>query len=437
MKNIRVRKEHLILFLLAGIYLVMNTIFLVKYSGEVVDFDAKLYKTIALTLINNGPDSYDAFANVTPGYPGIIALIYSIFGIYDLYVYIFQVIIGLATVFLLYKILCFITRSSFISLFFTGLLVVNYSLWKFNVTLLMEVVSIFLLTLSVYFLALYYYKGKSYGLYLFITAFTLLVFINNRFIVHISILFLVLFFYLIFIKKQYLVFIKILAIFVLLLLPWFIFQYNRYQQFVFFTPLWTNVISSKTGIIKKVNVFTESDIESKKFEAYKPGFIDYKNEIGTNLGKEYAEKFSISDYKRIMDDYDDANKLKLYRYRLYRFFIPVQFNYCLNAPNDYRLIYPSRGKNLLEGLFITIPLLFLSLLGVILSIRSSNFYSLLLSILFLSHVLLFTYMGFVERYRYTILPVLFILAGYSVSEILTFLSGRQRFLFVKKLFQNV
>jgi 4-amino-4-deoxy-L-arabinose transferase-like glycosyltransferase len=430
--HFKYKNEHLILFLLAGTYLLMNAHFLIKYSGDPVGFDALLYKTIALTLINQGADSYDAYANITPGYPGIIALIYSIFGTNDLYVYIFQMLLGLATILLSYKIFSILTKTSFIALIFTGLLVANYSLWKFNVALLMEAVSIFLLTLSVYFLILNFYKSKSSGLYLFTVTFTLLVFINNRFIFHISILLIALFIYFIFIKKQYLVFMKICSIFIFLLLPWFVFQYNRYHQFVFFTPLWNNKINSIVGIPKKVDVFTESDKETIMFESYKPGFIDYKNEININRGKEYADKFTINDYNRIMKVYNENSKLKIYEYRLYRFFIPVQFNYALNSPNDYRLIYPSNKKRLFEGVFITTPLLLFALIGFILSVRFANLFSFLLALLFLSHILLFMFMGFVERYRYSILPVVYILACYSVFELIRYLSKYSFFSFFRK-----
>lgn len=428
MKN---KKENLILLLIIGVYLSMNTIFLIKYANNPVEGDALLYKNISLALIN-GDSSFDAFANITPGYPEIIALIYSIFGKNDLYVFIFQIFLGLAIILLLYKVFSIISKSSFIALFFSGLLVANYSLWKFNVVLLMEIVTVFLLTLSIYFLILYFYKKKKYGIYLFVTTFTVLVFINNRFIFHGSALFIFFFLYFL-IKNELVLFIKITSLFLILLLPWFIFQYQRYNQFVFFTPLWNNVIGTKISILPRVKVYTIIDKEKEMFEKYKPNYFDYKNEIVKNSGTENAREFTMEDYKRIMSDFNDQSKIKLYRYRLYRFFIPVQLDYCINGPGDYRLIYPSNKKMLIEGIFITMPLLALALIGIILSICQANVISLILSLLYLSHIVLHIMFGFVDRYRYSILPVVYILACYSCYEFLSYLSKYPRYSFLKRM----
>jgi 4-amino-4-deoxy-L-arabinose transferase-like glycosyltransferase len=85
--------------------------FEVSYFKKAMSFDSQEYKALALNIVNHHRFSWDSEPATfrTPGYPLFIAGIYSLFGVKDWVVMLFQAFLSVATIYLVYL----IARSSF------------------------------------------------------------------------------------------------------------------------------------------------------------------------------------------------------------------------------------------------------------------------------------------------------------------------------------
>jgi hypothetical protein len=221
--------------------------------------------------------------------------------------------------------------------------------------------------------------------------------------------------------------------FILILSPWFVREYCIYKQPVLFTPVWNNVSNKLFSYPPKLNVETSSESEMRYSNELPVTFEDYKQEILKARGVKDAEGFKIEDYNRLISRYNPQNRLGVYIYRLRWFFIPISFHYEILGPTDKRLVLPSNINKLIAGIFNLIPILILSLIGVFFAFKNNNIFARFLSFLFISHVILHVYINFVDRYRHTILPVIYLLAGYGLMELLKYLSKYPKLYFIKKI----
>src|ERR1035437_4982968 len=140
--------------LLLVICLFINTAFFIKYRHYPLSPDSIVYKNIALAIINPSATSLngDIFVNITPGYPAFIAIIYKVFGQDDSYVYLFQIILSLLSVLLFFKIMLSVTKENYlISFFITFFFTIYYPVWAFSILIMMEIITIFVLLISIYF----------------------------------------------------------------------------------------------------------------------------------------------------------------------------------------------------------------------------------------------------------------------------------------------
>jgi hypothetical protein len=422
--------------LLLVICLFINTAFFIKYRHYPLSPDSIVYKNIALAIINPSATSLngDIFVNITPGYPAFIAIIYKVFGQDDSYVYLFQIILSLLSVLLFFKIMLSVTKENYlISFFITFFFTIYYPVWAFSILIMMEIITIFVLLISIYFFQKYCDDKLNKYLYLFIILFSILIFINNRFIFHFSFILVFLFFIL---RKKpggIIVLSKAVLCFILILSPWFVREYTIYKQPVLFTPFWNNAAYNLFSFPPRINVETSLENEIKYFKGLPVTFEYYKQEIKNARGPSYAEGFKIDDYKRLISRYNPQNKLGVYFYRLRWFFIPISFHYEILGSTDKRLVLPSNINKLITGLLNLIPILILSLIGVFFAFKNNNIFARFLSFLFISHIVLHVYINFVDRYRHTILPVIYLLAGYGLMELLKYLSQYSKLSFIKKI----
>ena len=223
-------------FLLRIIYAYFTGYQEIPAQGDVVTYDE-----YALAILNKAdwltnPDFPGHYR--PPVYPMFLAIIYSIFGVENLFaIYFFQAIISTLTVYYIFKLSSsiFDEKKSFLSLFWAGFYI--FYLWYARM-IMRETLIIFLIIFSFYHLWIFLKNKekkhylKSINLWKFMIAFTILLHTDPRYLFYIpfiSILFVIY-------KKNIWIGIKqysgVLGILILLLVPWSIRNYIAYDGFV-------------------------------------------------------------------------------------------------------------------------------------------------------------------------------------------------------------
>lgn len=406
----------------------INCLYSLRYyqEGKELSSDQELYKKIAISIcegknyyFEGDKEKKDIGIEVAPAYSAIVAGLFKIFGVNNLVIYLFQIILNIICVVVLFGILsCFLTQPfAFIALLLFEL---YYPLWRMNFAVMFEITTVCLLITSLYFLQKAFQVDDQsrpikyfFNFFLF---FGLMIFVNNRFIFHFAFICL----FLIICGLQNKFFVKVtlggVVILCVILSPWLIRQYIFYDQFVLFTPTWNNVSYRAIGFPPKVPVLTDLDnvsAENKSAWSYKEYIESFKKTRGET--KNYEKDFTPEKYRAIIAKCDADRKLQTYLARIKLFWSPFILNYRFVDPSDFRIIMPSTGPKLVVGIFFLLPIMIFSILGMIFSVRKKNLFMMLLSILLTSHILLHTITHFIPRYRLTILPVIFILACYGIS----------------------
>lgn len=422
------KKYNFYVMLLIIFTICINCLYSLRYyqEGKELSPDQELYKKIAISIcegknyyFEGDKEKKDIGIEVAPAYSAIVAGLFKIFGENNLVIYLFQIILNIICVVVLFGILsCFLKQPfAFIALLLFEL---YYPLWRMNFAIMFEVTTVCMLIISLYFLQkTFQIDDQSVStkyLLSFFLFFGLLIFINNRFIFHFIFVSLFLFAY--GLKNTY--FIKTTfggcVIVLLILSPWFIRQYIFYDQFVLFTPTWNNVSNRAIGFPPKVPVLTDLDnvsAENKKPWSYKEYIESFKKIRGET--KNYEKDFTPEQYRAITANYEPDNKLKIYLSRIKLFWSPFILNYRFVSPNDVRIMLPSTRPQLIVGILFLLPVMIFSITGMIYSARKKNLFIMLLSVLLVSHILLHVITHSITRYRLTILPVMFILACYGIS----------------------
>jgi len=398
------------------------------YSGQnVLRPDERLYNQMALGILN-GNDYYvfndkkvDIGVEVSPLFPAFVAAAYFVGGVNVKNAYILHVIFNCLTIVLLFLTIRLITKKNLISFLFSLAFLIYYPLWKMNFTIMMEVSTVFFLSLTIYLFSKYYYDKSIKYLYFSTAAFSLLCLINNRFIV---LLFTFFAFLLLFVILNKINFRKVVftpfIIAMLIISPWFIRQCVVYDQFVFFTPAWNNIVANKFGLLNRISVPSSADaIDSGKPDTYEE-YCKYLNESYTKEDQKGRKSaFTLEKYENIVANHNSQENI--YLFRLKKVFSIYNRDFQFAGPNDYQLILPSSKSYIIIQILVLLPLFILSLFGFIISVRKKELYVIFLGALFFSFVLLHVLIYYTDRYRLTILPVLLLIAAYGFSEALRML----------------
>jgi len=389
-----------------------------------------MYQSVA-QAINDGKNSYldekgndiDIGLNITPFYPLVMVGIYRIFGWSYNNVYAFNFILSILTILILYFVMRKIS-TAFITIIFILLFLIYYPLWKMIYSLLFEIPTIFLLSLAIYLFILSRITEKVKYYYLYYFTFSLLILVNNRFIFHFVVITLYLFIISLKERKRIKETILGILIVIILLTPWFIRQYYHYNQFVLFTPKWTNMANKAIGYPPDIEV--DSPIYSFGEKKILGSYEEYL-EIFENVRGEYNYKksFTREKYLKIISKFNPEDKLKLYLSRFRLFWTPIIFDYRLVHPNDPRILMPSTLPQVIIGIIFLFPLMILSVLGSLLSFIKKDYFMLICTLLLFAHLTLHVAVHFIPRYRYTIMPVMLILALYALKEIKLFIGKRR------------
>lgn len=407
------------------------------YSHKDLSYDEKLYNWIALAIAHGenyyieGDNKVDISIEVTPFYSAFVAATYLVGGEIQRNPIILNIILNCLTILLLFFTIKLITQNVFVSFFTSFTFIFYFLLWGLNFSIMMEIITVFCLTTFLYFYSQYYIIKVDSFLYWSSAIFSFLALINNRFIVLLAIFLVFQFMKSIFEKKSFQkLFIYPTIIAILVISPWFIRQAIVFNQFVFFTPTWNNVVANNLGILNKVPVTTDADAEVNTIN--KPNNYSYYAEV---LKKDYGEDdpirgphaFTTEKYNNLVKNINYQESKYWTRFKRYFTLYYKDFEI---SPNDYRLFAPTGIPSKLIQLFILFPLLLFSFLGIIIAIKKKDGLILLLGLLFFSHLLLHVVIHFIPRYRLTILPVLVIISSYSITHLLKILRSF-------KIFSNI
>lgn len=379
--------------------------------------DESTYNGIAIALLNKttiaevGQFKIDIGQEVTPFYSMIVAFAYSVFPSHISLIGL-QVLLNCIILILLFNVLTLITENIWLSFIMILGFTFYFPLWAYNFFVMMEIPTVFLLSVFIYLCALYYWEKKYVFLYTAVIAFSLLVLMNNRFIV-LLLVFLLYLGYLSLINHELKIkhFLYSLLIAVLVISPWFIRQYQTYGQFVFFTPMWHNVVARNIGLIKEIpNITIEEHYQNPAPTSYDE-YMKYLKNTGTQPPKELTpEKFEQ------MVENNEGKNINTARFK--RYFTLYDKDYKFLYPGGLRLIPPSSKPYKIIQLSILLPLLILTLIGTIFAFRNRHVFFLILVMLFAAHVSLHVLVHYIDRYRLTILPVMLILSTYGFSELM-------------------
>jgi hypothetical protein len=78
-------------------------------------------------------------------------------------------------------------------------------------------------------------------------------------------------------------------------------------------------------------------------------------------------------------------------------------------------------------------MIILSFVGIVFALKNKNPFINLLSLIYISHIILHIYVNFIDRYRHTVLPVIYLIAGYGLWELLKYASNYSKFSYLRKV----
>lgn len=434
-------KEKSILVLL--LFLIFVNLILFNFTKVDYHTDGHLYNGIAQAILkgsNTIPDlpeinrgiGEDIGSVVMPGYSYIIAFVFEITGNDFMNFIFFQVLFSLFGIYLFYQTSLQFLVSQRWAMFSTFWLGTYLPLWKHNFQFLMESVTAVLLILVLLQTINYHTKKSKFNTILLGVYWFLLVAVNNRFILHFCIFAIFDFFlgnnkfsyhFVAFNWKKPLLYV---SVFILLLLPWHIRQYNHYQELMLFSPARLNQIhhsldNSESILNKNRKIEKSHDLEFLSYYQAK----QYLSKGGVVFGgsKYYIKKFTPEKYETLKNSYRNNEGWRKYTSRLLGFFEIFRTDFQLGFGGNTRRILPPTiyGPNqiayMLYEMIYLLPMFLLLIPAVFFGLRDRNMFSIILFLLFISHVFVHTLVHYYYRYRVTIVPVLFLLGFYGMQQL--------------------
>lgn len=407
--------------LLVFVSLIFNFFISGHYLHNEPEPDEVLYNSMALSIME-GRNTFgfegqqiDIGQEVTPFYSALVSGAYLIKNS-RWSPLILNALLSCGSLILLFLIITGISDRLILSF----LIVLGFSfyfpLWAYNFFIMMEILTIFLLSLTVYFIFRYFKENKAILLFSATIVFSVLVLVNNRFFVLLGVFFLVLIYQAFVVRSLHLKnVIYSFLITIMIIAPWFVRQIVVYDQFVLFTPKWNNLVSEKVGIFKPVNFISIEDMSDSyklmDYNYYLKGIENDKNKFSNIEIKFTPEKFqeTIRGRERIRS---------MYLARIARYFTLFDNDYKFLYPDSYRMTVPSSFPFKVIQLLVLLPLFVFSFIGFLFAILRKELFILCLSLFWFSHVVLHMLIHYIDRYRLTILPVLLIISAYGLFELM-------------------
>jgi len=393
-----------------------------RYMDTVPLGDQLGYESIAIAILHGKSTSdyynQDGFPDigmvVTPVYSAIIATVYMVFGEKPAAVYILQILMNLFIVLIFYYLLKKFSNSIFafsVSVFLSF----YYVLWRMNFSLMMEISSILFLFVIAYFTFRFLQNFNKKEFFIITVLWSLLIFMNNRFIVHFCILYL--FWSIIFLINrkfpiQNQVYAAIILIFVLL--PWHIRQYTVYERFVIFKPLRTGFLNPDL-----VGKFMGDEIKSaKEFKSYEY-YIEHVKDatIRPENKKKFLKEFTIEKYNELKNRFESRTRFDRYLLNFFENFRITRTKISLSGGVDSRITPPaSKIHNTVNLLFLA-PAFFLFPLGLFYSFKNRSLFFISLIVIVFSNILVHTILFCLDRYRLLTVPFIFLISAYGLYQL--------------------
>lgn len=374
--------------------------------------DSKLYDSIAKAILKGNDtleDGSDIGLVVTPGYSIFISIIYFVCGYDYLNVYYLQIVLNILIIAFYFHICSWVCKIRVINILSSIWLIFYVSLWTYNFTILMEICTVFLLFVMLFFIGKYFMDTNKNYLYAFSVLSGLLIFVNNRFFFH-YLLSLVLLY--LFSKNKKLRFNKRIrdialsfVIVIIILLPWHIRQFNTYDRLVFFAP---QRVPKQEKLFMTFGTYEEC-LKQLALED------NNKNERLENI-------FTKKMYWQLKNEYENR-KIGLNKYwsRLIGFWEVIHTKPWLLYGLDNRIVLPgSPLRNTIEAFFL-IPMMLLFPVSLFLGYARKHWFILTLNLFVICHWFVHTVIHYKPRYRLTIIPLIFLLGWYAIAELIILL----------------
>ncbi|MFW6046629.1 MAG: ArnT family glycosyltransferase [Candidatus Woesearchaeota archaeon] len=396
------------------------------YSTEMPSGDQALYYKIATTILDDGifpdKDGYDIGLVMAPGYSFLLAGVFAIFGNNIANAFFLNIIFHLLSALILFYLINKNTNKWF-AWGFSLWLLLAYQIWRMNYNMMMEISTIFFITISLYFLYKYLKTKAIRNIVIFGILMGLLIFLNNRFIFHAVVLGGIMFIYGILQNRKafqlkdpfiYGVFI------ILILLPWHIRQYIQYDEFVFFSPARTEVVSGSITADGEQGK-KSGNITPDKLLSYEECLDRFENISGMTASRmeNIRKNFTKEKYHQMVKNYKNKydNSYAKYISRLTGFWEIWEFDFSFGFGGDTRISPPARKKANLVNIVVLTPMFLFFIIGLFYAFYRNNIFFQFLVYFVISHWLLHALVHYISRYRITVLPLIFIIAWYGIYQL--------------------
>ena len=399
------------------LYIVINLVLAQSVSIDYLS-DGDYYNGIAQAMLNDSSTilqpgvrnhGEDIGLLLMPGFSYLMNLVYAVLGNSLSNFVGFLIVIGGISILLFYQILHKITSKSF-AFFLASLLVLFVEIWRYNFSGMMESMSVSLVIFTLYFLQNFISKQSWQQLILFSLFAFVLVAINNRFILHIFLAYAALVIFYIRNKQQLF---KVLAggvLFLLLMLPWHIRQYQVYNEIVFFGPQ----RSQRIYDVDKQQDSVLSYEEAKQYLA--------TPSVDRMDPEKWMHKFTPDKYNALLQAHQQ-NKRSYFTDRLLGFFELVRSDFRLGYGNRIDLPFPPNIYGPKQQLRLAFHLLvyglgfLLMIPSIVYSFRRRDLLSAIAFLFFSAHVFIHAYIIYLPRYRLLIVPVLLLLSINGIQQL--------------------
>jgi len=201
---------------------------------------------------------------------------------------------------------------------------------------------------------------------------------------------------------------------IVLLLPWHIRQYYVYNRIMLFSPEWTN--------LKKGDPLPKCNYQS--YDQYYKSLT--KNDLLHANNEYYIHLFTPQKLEE-MKLKNTFNQKYPFITRAIGFFEIVRFDFRFGYGNDTRISPPNiyGPKQLIRTIYNLIflgSMLLLMFPGIYYSIRQRNMFMKIIAVYIFTHIIIHSWAHYIERYRLTIVPLIFIIGWYGLIQLINNLS---------------
>jgi 4-amino-4-deoxy-L-arabinose transferase-like glycosyltransferase len=419
------RKENIFLIIILVISFTLRLIFSLG-NDKALFVDILSYSSFGEQILHKGIYFIEAYN--APGYPVFLSIIYFVFGKSFIAVYVLQSLLGTLTTYLIYLIGYKMYGKS-AGLCAACLSLLYWPLWLYSGILMSETLFIFLMLSGVYFFLLLLESEKTYIFVLCAASFSLSTLtrsINMVMIVLIPLLF-------IFIKRKLnkriiFKFILFIIAFSVIIAPWTIRNYMKYDRFVAIDTLMglnllagnndksegTYRILDKAETKRLIKKYTGKDVSVIEEKSH-PIMDKYMKEAAINCIKSDPERFIKNTLTRadyfILFDFKELD------------WVPQKYmdeHFLFNKKSFQKIQYVSN-----------IIFYIIGLIGILAVLLKKKRYEVIL--LFVPYYFFATVVFYVsQRYRLPIMPFLSISGGYLISLIVAFVLKRDGMKVLKK-----